>query len=172
MFTERQTLRVMEVEHDMIVEIAEISHDQDKEAMDIGNEHAKEQAEHGASIAPPEEKKSVTTGGGKKTVTVTKKGSLADKQGKAAGNSVKAKSAPTNQYGTKTGPQKSRLDQLLLKEQPVLDYFEKRYGKDSLEHKTNIAACKQRIIKRLRLTETDAEVRNSATLLDKYFDIV
>lgn len=172
MFTERQTLRVMAEQHEMDVEIAEISHDQSKDENEQLNEHAKQQAEHGAELAPPEEKKSVTTGGGKKTVTVTKKGSLAGKQGRSAGNSVKAKSAPTNQHGTKTGPQKSRLDQLLLKEQPVLDYFEKRYGKDSLEHKTNIAACKQRIIKRLRLTETDAEVRNSATLLDKYFDIV
>lgn len=172
MFTERQTLRVMEIEHEMNVEIAEISHDQNKETMDIGHEQALVEAEHGAAITPPEEKKSVTTGGGKKTVTVTKKGGNLSGKGKAASNTAKNKSAPTNQHGTKTGPQKSRLDSLLQKEQPVLDYFEKRYGKDSIEHKTNVAACKQRIIKRLKLTETDAEVRNSATLLDKYFDIV
>lgn len=154
MYTERQTLKVMEVQHDYDMEIAEVANDLAKDQNEQLNEHAKQQAEHGAELAPPEEKKSVTTGGGKKTVTVTKKGSIAPGakgKAKAASNSGKNKSSPTNQYGTKTGPQKSRLDQLIEKESPVLEFFEKRYGKDSSLYKQNKEAARLRITKRLKL---------------------
>jgi hypothetical protein len=163
MFTERQTLRVLESTHDMNVEIAEIGHEQSLEV-----------AEYNAEITPPEEKKSVTTGGGKKTVTVVKKGTIAPgaKKAKAASNTAKNKSAPTNQYGTKTGPQKSRLDQLLEIEGPTLDYFEKRYGKDSVIYKTNKEAIKNRITKRLSLSESPEAFQESVKYLNKYMDII
>jgi hypothetical protein len=159
MFTERQTLRVMEEEHALNMEVTQAQHD-----------NSLVQAEHGATLEPATEKVTTTTGGGKKSVSkvVTKP----SKQAKAAGNSVKTMSAPTNQHGTKTGPQKSKLDQLLKNEQITLDFFEKRYGKDSSIYKTNVEACKQRIVKRLKLTETDKEVRDSVDLLNKYFNIV
>lgn len=152
MFTERQTLRVLEANHEMNLEVAE----------------------HGAEITPPEEKKSVTTGSGKKTVTVVKKGSIAPvaNKAKAASNTAKNKSAPTNQYGTKTGPQKSRLDQLLEIEGPTLDYFEKRYGKDSAIYKTNKEAIKKRITKRLSLSESPEVFQESVKYLNKYMDII
>lgn len=168
MFTERQTLRVMEAQHEYTMDELEVQHDQNKETMDIGNEYAKEQAEHGASITPPEEKKSVTTGGGKKTVTVTKKGGAISGKAKAASNVAKNKSAPTNQHGTKTGPQKSRLDQLVESEAPTLSFFEKRYGKDSIIYKTNKEATKQRIIKRLKVEGVIID----ENLLNKYMEVI
>jgi hypothetical protein len=174
MFTERQTIRVMEAQHENDVIIAEIGNDLAKDQNEQLNEHAKQQAEQGAELAPPEEKKSVTTGGGKKTVTVTKKGSIAPgaKKAKSASNSGKNKSAPTNQYGTKTGPQKSRLDQLIEMESPTITFFENRYGKESSIYKTNKEAAKQRIIKRLSLTESVSDVQNSLTYLNKYMEII
>lgn len=174
MFTERQTLRVMEVQHEYDVDIAEISHEQNKETMEIGHEQAIEAAEHEATITPPEEKKSVTTGGGKKTVTVTKKGSIAPgaKKAKAASNSAKNKSAPTNQHGTKTGPQKSRLDSLVGLESNTISFFEKRYGKDSTIYKANREAAKQRILKRLALNSTQEELKDSEKTINAYFDAI
>jgi hypothetical protein len=173
MFTERQTLRIMEEQFENDKIIAEISHEQNKETMDIGHEQGLEAAEHEATITPPEEKKSVTTGGGKKTVTVTKKGgNVGAKKAVAASKSAKNKSAPTNQHGTKTGPQKSRLDQLLGIETPTMEFFEKRYGRDSAIYKTNKEAAKQRIIKRLSLTESPDDIRNSVTYLNKYMEII
>lgn len=161
MFTERQTLRIMAEQHDMDVEIAEIGHEQSLEA-----------AEHSAAITPPEEKKSVTTGGGKKTVTVTKKGGNLNKKAKAASNTAKNKSAPTNQHGTKTGPQKSRLDQLIENESSIISFFEKRYGKDSDLYKVNKESAKIRIEKRLKLTEKGKELEDSLNFLNKYFSII
>lgn len=143
MFTERQTLRLVEANHQNSMELAE----------------------HNAAMTPPEEKKSVTTGGGKKTVTVTKKG-------KSAANSGKNMNAPTNQYGTKTGPQKSRLDSLLEKETPILDFFEKKYGKHSDLYRQNKEAAKQRIIKRLRLSESLEDAENSIKDLNNYLDAI
>lgn len=173
MFTERQTLRVMEQQHEYDVDIAEIGHDQALEQQQVGHEQSLVAAEHGAEITPPEEKKSVTTGGGKKTVTVVKKGSIVPgaKKAKAASNSAKNKSAPTNQHGTKTGPQKSRLDSLIEMESNTLSYFEKRYGKNSDMYKQTKEAARLRIIKRLQLS-TDKEVGESVSYLNKYFDII
>lgn len=169
MFTERQTLRIMEAQHEYTMDELEVVHDQDLENMDVNNEHAKEQAEHGAAITPPEEKKSVTTGGGKKTVTVTKKGGPTGKA-KAAANSGKAASRPTNQYGTKTGPQKSRLDQLIQMEGKTLEFFQNRYGKDSTLYKVNREAAKQRITKRLAVSEGFEVAKDSVRYINSYFD--
>lgn len=169
MFTERQTLRLMDVQHDYNMEIAEVQNDLDKDQNEQLNEHAKQQAEHGAELAPPEEKKSVTTGGGKRTVTVTKKGSIAPSaKAKAASNTAKNKSAPTNQHGTKTGPQKSRLDQLIEAEAPTIAFFEKRYGKDSAIYKTNKNAAKLRISKRLQIEGLNDELE----YLNKFMEII
>lgn len=172
MFTERQTLRIMEEQFENDKIIAEIAHEQDVENMDISNEHAKEQAEHGATITPPEEKKSVTTGGGKKTVTVTKKGGNVAGKAKAASNTAKNKSAPTNQHGTKTGPQKSRLDQLIEAEAPTMSFFEKRYGKDSTLYITNKEAAKQRIVKRLKISGSVDQIQGALDYLNKYMEII
>ena len=156
MFTERQTLRVMKAEHELGLEATEISHELGLEA-----------AEYGASITPPEEKKSVTTGGGKKTVTITKKGNPSQKA-KAASNSAKNQSTPTNQHGTKTGPQKSRLDQLIEAELPTLDYFEKRYGKDSSVYRVNKQSMKERISKKLKIEG----LKDQVELLNNYMEAI
>lgn len=159
MFTERQTLRIMEEEHALNLEMTQQQHD-----------NSLTQAEHGATLEPATEKIATTTGGGKKTITKTV--SKPSKQAKAAANSVKTMSTPTNQHGKKTGPQKSRLDQLIENESSVIAFFEKRYGKDSDLYKVNKASAKIRIEKRLQLTETGKELADSLGFLNKYFQII
>jgi hypothetical protein len=131
MFTERQTIRVMELKHEMAINESELSTKQPS----------------GAS------------------------GSVS-KKAKSAANSGKNANAPTNQYGTKTGPQKSRLDSLIEKETPALNFFEKKYGKESDFYKQNKEAAKQRIIKRLELFESPDELRNSVKDLNNYIDAI
>lgn len=170
MFTERQTLRVLEAEHVNNVDIAEIGHDQAIQQSKQDHKQNLVAAEHGATLQPATEKVATTTGGGKKTITKTV--TKPSQQAAAATKTAKNKSAPTNQHGTKTGPQKSRLDQLIEMETPTMEYFEKRYGKDSTIYKTNKEAAKQRIIKRLTISETPSEVQNSVRYLNKYMEII
>lgn len=98
--------------------------------------------------------------------------SSSDPKSKAAANSGKNKSAPTNQYGTKTGPQKSRLDSLIQKETPTLNFFEKKYGKDSIVYKQTKEAAKQRIIKRLALLDSPEETEQALKQLKNYMDAI
>ena len=146
MFTERQTIRVMNEEQKAASKLTAQQH-----------EHALVQAKHGASLQPATEKVATTTGGGKKTVTrtVTKPNSKA----KAAANSGKAASKPTNQHGTKTGPQKSRLDHLIRNESLLLKDLQKTMDKDSLQYMSCVLAATQRIKKRVAAynDEVDAQ---------------
>ena len=96
----------------------------------------------------------------------------ADTKSKSASNSAKNKSAPTNQYGTKTGPQKSRLDFLVQKETPMLDFFEKKYGKDSTVYIQTKEAAKQRIIKRLNLLDSPEEAEQAVKQLNNYMEAI
>ncbi len=96
----------------------------------------------------------------------------ADTKSKSASNSAKNKSAPTNQYGTKTGPQKSRLDYLVQKETPMLDFFEKKYGKDSTVYGATKEAAKQRIIKRLNLLDSPEEAEQAVKQLNNYMEAI
>ncbi len=106
-------------------------------------------------------------------LVTAKQGSSANtSKAKAASNSAKNKNSPTNQYGKKTGPQKSRLDSLIERETKTLDFFEKRYGRESITYKANKEACRQRILKRLRLSESKMEAELSSKYLDKYLDII
>ncbi len=95
-----------------------------------------------------------------------------DAKSKSASNSAKNKSAPTNQYGTKTGPQKSRLDYLVQKETPMLDFFEKKYGKDSTVYGATKEAAKQRIIKRLNLLDSPEEAEQAVKQLNNYMEAI
>jgi hypothetical protein len=142
MFTERQALRVSREDHKNNIEIAQINH-----------ENSLVQAEHGATLAPQTEKTSTTTGGGKKTVTKTLV--KPSKKAKAAANSAKNSSAPTNQHGTKTGPQKSRLDRLIRNETRLLENLAETVSADDLR---NCAiAAKNRLIAKSYSLQLDKE---------------
>ncbi|MDD3412449.1 MAG: hypothetical protein PHY47_00450 [Lachnospiraceae bacterium] len=156
MFTERQTVKLMEVQHDMNIELSEVQNDLDKDQNEQMHNQALEAAEHSASVTPPEEKKSVTTGGGKRTVTVTKKGGLA-KKSKAAANSAKNISSPTNQHGTKTGPQKSRLDGWIRNEERLLDKLQEVISKDSPEYMSCLMSAKLRLRKKAHILTDETE---------------
>ena len=150
MYTERQTIKVLEIQHDMNMEIAEVQNDLDKDQNDQLHEQSLVQAEHQATVTPPEEKKSVTTGGGKRTVTTTKKGSIVKgaKKATAAAKSAKNMSTPTNQHGTKTGPQRSRLDGWIRNEERLLDKLQEVMDSESLEFKACAIAAKTRLLKK------------------------
>ena len=70
---------------------------------------------------------------------------------------AKNKSAPTNQHGTKTGPQKSRLDQYIESDLAMLASFEKKYGKDSQTYKALESSTMTRIEKRIKLLNENSE---------------
>ena len=96
---------------------------------------------------------STTTGGGKKTVTKTLV--KPSKKAKAAANSAKNSSAPTNQHGTKTGPQKSRLDRLIRNETRLLENLAETMSADDLR---NCAiAAKNRLIAKSYSLQLDKE---------------
>lgn len=133
MFTARQTLRVL----------------------DEQTKAQKSLASHGASLQPTTEKTSTTTGGGKRNVTKTK--TTPSQKAKAAQNSGKNKNAPTNQHGTKTGPQKSRLDSFIENEKSLLSFFESKYGKDSTMYQAQKIAANNRLKKRVDLINDKLE---------------
>ena len=124
MFTQRQTLRVMEAERDNTEHLTKVS----------------------AAVAP---------------VGATQKKSPNAKipsKSKATGNSVKNSSAPTNQYGTKTGPQKSRLDRLIRNETRLLENLSTTYNDDQM--KLLAESAKKRLLVRsnsLQLDGVDVE---------------
>lgn len=73
------------------------------------------------------------------------------KKAKSAGKSAKNSSAPTNQRGTKTGPQKSRLDRWIRNEGRILDKLQEFMDKDSIEYKSCLMAMKTRLMKKARI---------------------
>lgn len=150
MFTERQTVKLLETEHEMSKELSEIGHEQ---SMELSKEAAKQAAKQNPSSS--------------------NQGSKAAKnKGKSAGNSGKSANSPTNQHGTKTGPQKSRLDSLITKESQLLEYFKDKYGADSDLFLVNRESAKQRIIKRLSVMEGSAKAKDSVGYINAYFDAI
>lgn len=79
---------------------------------------------------------------------------------KSAAASAKNISAPTNQFGTKTGPQASRLDGFIKNEERLLDKLQEVMGRDSLEYESCVTGAKLRLLKKAKLI-TDMEERNS-----------
>jgi hypothetical protein len=146
MFTKRETLAIAEYEHELSKETADIAH---KRAVELQKVAAK--------VAP------------KATGTATKAAkSKAESAKKSGANS----SSPTNQHGTKTGPQKSRLDSLIEMESKTLEYFKKKYGGNSDLFLMNREAAKQRIIKRIAIGDSAKEAKRSVNVINAYFDAI
>jgi hypothetical protein len=149
MFTERQTLRVLEAQMELTKEQNDQIHSQTLEQNQQAHEHSLVQAEHQAEVTPPEHKVATTTGGGKKTVTVTKKGSIVPgAKKKKAANSAKNMSTPTNQHGSKTGPAKSRLDGWIRNEERLLEQLQHVMDVNSIDYQSCLTAAKMRLVKK------------------------
>jgi hypothetical protein len=111
-------------------------------------ENAVELTKVAAAIAP----KPAATGSGSATTKTKKKATSAKK-------STKSQSSPTNQHGTKTGPQKSRLDRWIKNETRILKKLQEFMEVDSDDYGSCVLASKLRLTKRAKGLEMDE--RNS-----------
>lgn len=122
MFTERQTMRVLDAEA----------------------EHGKELAKIGAAQQAASSSNAKANTG----------------KSKAAANSGKNKNAPTNQRGTKTGPQKSRQDRWIRNEERILVKLQEIMDENSEDFKSCVEAARLRLVQKAKLLK-DKEERNS-----------